>query len=382
MNPAFWRNKTVFLTGHTGFKGGWLALWLQRAGARVHGYSLEPPTTPNLFSVADVALGLSSHTLADIRDAEHLKRAMAQAAPDIVFHLAAQPLVRHSYVDPLETYAVNVLGTAHLLEAVRTCPSVRGVVNVTTDKCYDNPGHGRPFQEGDPLGGDDPYSSSKAAAEMVTHAYRKSFLSPAGVGLASARAGNVIGGGDWAADRLVPDLLRASDSGEPLQVRNPAATRPWQHVLEPLSGYLVPRSGCSKRRPTGRRRLPGTSGRTPKTHGPSGGWSTNWRRASPARNGNATRTWARMKPRRCNLTAAVRAPCSAGARVGHWQKHSIARSTGTWHGAVATPCGPCASNRSPSTSGRVRHERSNALVRRAADRPARPQRRDALAARG
>lgn len=239
MNPAFWRNKTVFLTGHTGFKGGWLALWLQRAGARVHGYSLEPPTTPNLFSVADVALGLSSHTLADIRDAEHLKRAMAQAAPDIVFHLAAQPLVRHSYVDPLETYAVNVLGTAHLLEAVRTCPSVRGVVNVTTDKCYDNPGHGRPFQEGDPLGGDDPYSSSKAAAEMVTHAYRKSFLSPAGVGLASARAGNVIGGGDWAADRLVPDLLRASDSGEPLQVRNPAATRPWQHVLEPLSGYLV-----------------------------------------------------------------------------------------------------------------------------------------------
>ena len=239
VKPGFWRNKSVFLTGHTGFKGGWLALWLQRAGAQVHGYSLEPPTTPNLFSVASVAQGLASHTLADVRDAQQLKQAVAAAAPEIVFHLAAQPLVRHSYEDPVETYAVNVLGTVHLLEAVRACSTARAVVNVTTDKCYDNRGDERVHREGDPLGGDDPYSSSKAAAELVTHAYRRSFLVQAGVGLASARAGNVIGGGDWAADRLVPDLLRASDRGQPLQVRNPAATRPWQHVLEPLSGYLT-----------------------------------------------------------------------------------------------------------------------------------------------
>ena len=239
MNAAFWRGKRVFITGHTGFKGGWLALWLQRTGAEVHGYALEPPTTPNLFKVAGVGQGLTGHTLADIRDAASLRSAVVAAAPDIVLHLAAQPLVRRSYVDPVETYGVNVLGAVHLFESVRACPSVRAVVNVTSDKCYVNREDGRAYREGDALGGDDPYSSSKAAAELVTHAYRQSFLAKARVGVASARAGNVIGGGDWAEDRLVPDLLRACDRGEALQVRNPNATRPWQHVLEPLSGYLA-----------------------------------------------------------------------------------------------------------------------------------------------
>jgi CDP-glucose 4,6-dehydratase len=205
----------------------------------VHGYALAPPTTPSLFDVAAVPGVLASHTLGDVRDAECLKRAMHDARPDIVFHLAAQSLVRRSYADPVETYDVNVLGTVHLLEAVRTCPEVRAVVNVTTDKCYDNRGDGRPFREGDPLGGDDPYSSSKAAAELVTHSFRQSYLAAAGVSVASVRAGNVIGGGDWATDRLVPDVLRASDRGETLHVRHPGATRPWQYVLEPLSGYMV-----------------------------------------------------------------------------------------------------------------------------------------------
>jgi CDP-glucose 4,6-dehydratase len=239
VNADFWGGKRVFLTGHTGFKGGWLSLWLQSMGAEVHGYALNPPTDINLFTVADVSKGMASSVIADIREADKLSQAMQLAMPDIVFHLAAQPLVRHSYVQPVETYAVNVMGTVHLLEAVRATTSVKAVVNVTTDKCYENREWVWGYRENEALGGFDPYSSSKGCAELVTSAYRQSFLAPAGIALASARAGNVIGGGDWAADRLIPDFLRAMDAGETLNIRSPLATRPWQHVLEPLSGYLM-----------------------------------------------------------------------------------------------------------------------------------------------
>ncbi len=239
MNREFWHGKRVFLSGHTGFKGGWLALWLTDIGAEVHGYALAPPTKPNLFTVANLKDSLASSTIADIRDAAALTQAMREAQPDIVLHLAAQPLVRYSYVAPVETYAVNVMGTVNLLEAVRQTPGVKAVVNVTTDKCYENREWVWPYRENEAMGGFDPYSSSKACSELVTAAYRRSFLDVAGIQLASARAGNVIGGGDWADDRLVPDFLRALDAGKVLAIRSPLATRPWQHVLEPLSGYLM-----------------------------------------------------------------------------------------------------------------------------------------------
>jgi CDP-glucose 4,6-dehydratase len=239
VNPTFWRGKRVFLTGHTGFKGGWLSLWLQAMGSEVHGYALSPLTEPNLFAVAEVEKGMAGSEIADIRDADKVARAMQAARPEIVFHLAAQPLVRHSYDHPAETYAVNVMGTVHLLEAVRATPGVKAVVNVTTDKCYENREWVWGYRENEPMGGFDPYSSSKGCAELVTAAYRRSFLESAGVALASARAGNVIGGGDWAADRLIPDFLRAADASETLKIRSPQSTRPWQHVLEPLSGYLT-----------------------------------------------------------------------------------------------------------------------------------------------
>ena len=239
VNPAFWRGRRVFLTGHTGFKGGWLSLWLAELGAEVHGYALAPPTEPNLFTTAGVEKRLAASTLADIRDAAKLEQAMQAARPEVVLHLAAQPLVRQSYAEPVETFAVNVMGTVNLLEAVRRTPGVRAVVNDTTDKCYENREWVWPYRENEALGGHDPYSSSKACSELVTAAWRRSFLDAAGVQLASARAGNVIGGGDWAADRLLPDFLRALDAGKPLVVRSPQATRPWQHVLEPLSGYLM-----------------------------------------------------------------------------------------------------------------------------------------------
>lgn len=239
MNREFWRGKRVFLTGHTGFKGGWLALWLADMGAEVYGYALKPPTEPNFFAVTNLTNRLARSTIADIRDATALTQAMQAAQADIVLHLAAQPLVRYSYTEPVETYAVNVMGTVNLLEAVRQTSSVKAVVNVTTDKCYDNREWVWPYRENEAMGGFDPYSSSKACSELVTAAYRRSFLGSRGVNLASARAGNVIGGGDWAADRLVPDFLRALDSGQTLALRSPLATRPWQHVLEPLSGYLI-----------------------------------------------------------------------------------------------------------------------------------------------
>ena len=241
--PSFWAGRKVFLTGHTGFKGGWLSLWLQRMGADLTGYALQPETTPCLFSEAEVALGMSS-TIGDIRNPETLNIALRQAQPEIIIHMAAQPLVRHSYAFPVETYATNVMGTVHLLDAVRHCSSVRAVVNVTTDKCYENREWLWGYREDEPMGGYDPYSNSKGCAELVTSAFRRSFFNPERyedhqIGLASARAGNVIGGGDWAADRLIPDCVRAISAGHSVSIRSPASIRPWQHVLEPLSGYLV-----------------------------------------------------------------------------------------------------------------------------------------------
>lgn len=239
ISADFWPGKKVFVTGHTGFKGGWLSLWLQKLGAEVHGYALAPPTEPNLYTVANVAQGMAGSMIADIRDAGRLAGAMQIAQPDIVFHLAAQPLVRLSYIEPTETYATNVMGTVNVFEAVRQTASVKAVVNVTSDKCYENREWVWPYREDEPMGGYDPYSSSKACSEIVTAAYRRSFLEAAGVGIASARAGNVIGGGDWAADRLLPDFFRALDAGKSLVIRSPNAVRPWQHVLEPLCGYLA-----------------------------------------------------------------------------------------------------------------------------------------------
>lgn len=239
MNPNFWKARRVFITGHTGFKGGWLSLWLQSLGAEVHGFSLLPPTNPNLFSTARIEMGMSSSTIADIRNLEQLTTAIQKAQPEIVFHLAAQPLVRYSYQNPVETYAVNVVGVVNLLEAVRASAGIKALVNVTTDKCYENREWPWAYRENEALGGYDPYSSSKGCAELVTAAYRNSFLAGQGIPVATARAGNVIGGGDWAADRLLPDIFRAIDSGTPLVIRSPSSIRPWQHVLEPLSGYLI-----------------------------------------------------------------------------------------------------------------------------------------------
>jgi CDP-glucose 4,6-dehydratase len=235
------RDRGVLLTGHTGFKGSWLALWLADLGARVHGYALEPPTEPNAFEVAQVARILASDTRADLADLAALRATLERSQPEVVFHLAAQPLVREGYRDPLGTMATNVMGTANLLEAVRGVDSVRAVVIVATDKVYENPETGHAFSEREPLGGKDPYSASKAAAEIVVASYRSSLFGPGRhpARIASARAGNVVGGGDWATDRLVPDCLRAFVAGEPARLRHPDAVRPWQHVLEPLSGYLL-----------------------------------------------------------------------------------------------------------------------------------------------
>jgi CDP-glucose 4,6-dehydratase len=237
VTPEFWRDRPVVVTGHTGFKGGWLATWLLDLGARVTGYGLTPHTTPSYFVRCGLAERVPTH-FADVRDAAALQEALASAQPRVVFHLAAQPIVRLSYKAPLETIAVNVLGTSTLLEAVRHTPSVEAVVIVTSDKCYENIERPEGYREDDPLGGHDPYSASKAAAELIAAAYRRSFFAAGGPRVATVRAGNVIGGGDWAADRLVPDAMRALVQGEPIRVRNPLAVRPWEHVLEPLGGYL------------------------------------------------------------------------------------------------------------------------------------------------
>ena len=236
-DPDFWRGKRVLLTGHTGFKGAWLALWLQRLGAQVTGIALPPATDPSLFALAQVEQGIDSH-FCDVRNAQALANGVRAAQPEVVLHLAAQALVRPSYAAPLETWAINVMGTAHLLDALRGLAGVRVAVVVTTDKVYRNREWAYPYREDDALGGHDPYSASKAAAELVTASYRDAFLAAQGVAVATARAGNVIGGGDWAQDRLLPDAVRAWETGQTLHIRRPQATRPWQHVLEPLAAYL------------------------------------------------------------------------------------------------------------------------------------------------
>lgn len=238
IDPDFWRGKRVLLTGHTGFKGSWLNLWLQLMGADLRGIALDPPTNPTLFDVACVAEGME-HRIVDIRDFASVKAQFDEFKPEIVIHMAAQPLVRYSYQEPIQTYAVNIMGTVHVLEAARKVGSVRAVINVTTDKCYENQEWVWSYREDEPMGGHDPYSSSKGCSELVASAYRRSFFKQAGIALGSARAGNVIGGGDWSVDRLIPDILRAFEANIPVVIRNPNAIRPWQHVLEPLSGYLV-----------------------------------------------------------------------------------------------------------------------------------------------
>lgn len=243
VEASFWVDKVVLLTGHTGFKGSWLSLWLQAMGAQVIGYALAAPTNPSLFDAANVAEGMVSIE-SDIRDFAAISAVFEKYQPEIVIHMAAQPLVRYSYANPIETYSTNVMGTVHLLEAARLTDSVRAIVNITSDKCYENREWAWGYRENEPMGGFDPYSNSKGCAELVASAYRSSYFNPGnftdhGVALASVRAGNVIGGGDWAEDRLIPDIMRAIMQGKPVNIRNPHAIRPWQHVLEPLSGYLL-----------------------------------------------------------------------------------------------------------------------------------------------
>ena len=239
MHPSFWKEKRVFITGHTGFKGSWLCIWLKSLGAKVTGYALQPSTVPSLFEAAAVSEGMHS-IIADIRDEQALASALKEAQPDVVIHMAAQALVRYSYHHPVETYAVNVMGTVNLLEAVRKCTSVKSVLVVTSDKCYENRERDAGYREDEPMGGFDPYSNSKGCAELVVSAYRQSFFENGKhVGIATARAGNVIGGGDWSDDRLIPDMVRAFVADEPVVIRNPGAVRPWQHVFEALHGYLL-----------------------------------------------------------------------------------------------------------------------------------------------
>lgn len=243
MNYQFWKGKKVFLTGHTGFKGSWLSIWLNQLGARITGYALPPNTNPSLFTLAKIDQLVNS-IKGDIRDREFLLKTIQKCKPEIVIHMAAQPLVRESYINPVETYETNVMGTVYLLDAIRRTGDVRAVVNVTTDKVYENKEWEWGYRESEPFGGYDPYSNSKACSELVTSAYRNSFFNPDeytkhNVALASARAGNVIGGGDWATDRIVPDCIRALSERKPVLIRNPHSTRPWQHVLEPLGGYLL-----------------------------------------------------------------------------------------------------------------------------------------------
>jgi len=243
LNKNFWKDKKVLITGHTGFKGSWLCLLLHEMGADIYGYALDPPTNPSLFEVAHIKEQITSY-IGDIRDYKTLSELLLSIQPDIIIHMAAQALVRESYKNPVETYEVNVMGTVNLLEAIRHTPSIKALVNVTTDKCYENHEWHWGYRENEPMGGYDPYSNSKACSELVTSSFRRSFFNPHtyaqhGIAIATARAGNVIGGGDWAEDRLIPDFIRSITKGETLKIRSPYAIRPWQHVLEPLSGYLM-----------------------------------------------------------------------------------------------------------------------------------------------
>ncbi len=254
VDPTFWMGRKVFLTGHTGFKGGWLSLWLLSMGAKVTGYALEPNSSPNFFDASNVAEGLELSHIGDIRNLRELQKVLMQSKPEILIHMAAQPLVRYSYVDPVDTYSTNVMGTVNVLEAIRSLDSIRVAIVVTTDKCYENKERTLGYSENEPMGGYDPYSSSKGCAELVTSAYRQSYFPPEKfdkhrVAIASARAGNVIGGGDWSEDRLIPDAIKSFSANKPLVIRNPLAIRPWQHVLEPLSGYLVLAQGLYKEGP-------------------------------------------------------------------------------------------------------------------------------------
>ncbi len=237
ISKNFWKNKKIFLTGHTGFKGSWMSLWLLQLDAKVVGYAKDIPTTPSLFEELNLEKDMQS-IIGDVRNLENLKKHITQANPDLVIHMAAQPLVRYSYQHPVETYMTNVMGTVHVLESALACGNTRGVLNVTSDKCYENFEKPEGYREDEPMGGYDPYSNSKGCSELVTSAYRKSFYQNRNLGLASGRAGNVIGGGDWAQDRLIPDIVRSVMSNTTLEIRYPRAIRPWQHVLEPLSGYL------------------------------------------------------------------------------------------------------------------------------------------------
>lgn len=239
MDKSFWDKKSVFLTGHTGFKGGWLAHWLSMLGANVHGYSLNPNPGSSFFKATNLEDRLSSSIIGDIRDLDKISTSIKKSKADILIHMAAQPIVRSSYQDPIETFSTNVIGTANVLESIRQSETVRAIVNITTDKCYENKEWTKPYKEDDRLGGHDPYSASKACAEIVSSAFHKSFLKENNQFIASVRAGNVIGGGDWAIDRLIPDFFRSIDSGEILMIRSPDSIRPWQHVLEPLYGYLL-----------------------------------------------------------------------------------------------------------------------------------------------
>jgi CDP-glucose 4,6-dehydratase len=238
INRSFWAEQRVFLTGHTGFKGSWASFWLSRLGARQHGMALAPETTPSLFDLLGEIDGRQVSRIADIRDLAAVRDAVRDCDPTVAIHMAAQPLVRRSYREPVETYATNVMGTVNVLEALRYAPNLKAVLVVTTDKVYRNDDSGHAFREDDPLGGHDPYSSSKAACEEVVSCYRDSYYKSAGIQLATARAGNVVGGGDWSEDRLVPDIWRAMLDGSAIVLRNPASTRPWQHVLDPVSGYF------------------------------------------------------------------------------------------------------------------------------------------------
>jgi CDP-glucose 4,6-dehydratase len=243
IDASFWRNKKVFLTGHTGFKGGWLSTWLSEMGSNVTGYSLLPNTEPSFYSKLNVSSIITESIIGDIRDFNNLKNKIMKSQPEIIFHLAAQPLVRSSYYDPITTYSTNVMGTVNLLQIIRDVSSVKVVVVVTTDKCYENNNWVWGYRESDPLGGSDPYSNSKACCELVVDAFRKSYFMSLprseGLAISTARAGNVIGGGDWSNDRLLPDAFHHFEKDKPLPIRNPNAVRPWQHVLEPLSGYLT-----------------------------------------------------------------------------------------------------------------------------------------------
>ena len=238
IDEDFWKERRVFVTGHSGFKGSWISFWLKQLGANVTGFSLAPVDKPNLFDVVHVASGMDSH-IGDIRDLQQLEHVITEAQPEIVIHMAAQSLVRESYEDPVNTYTTNIIGTVNVLEAVRHVSSVKVLLNITSDKCYENEEWDRPYRETDPMGGHDPYSSSKGCAELVTSSYYRSFLNDINIGVATARAGNVIGGGDWARDRIVPDAISAFSNNKILEIRNPLATRPWQHVLEPIAGYLI-----------------------------------------------------------------------------------------------------------------------------------------------